>query len=102
MGHESADVLLRKLEACERRERDLGRENARLRKELVAMAKTHKPEPGVERAEGLGIEAAMLHDRSALQPGLICPYSYGTPCFWVWQGAYRATLDARRKGYDNV
>lgn len=33
MAHETAFALLRKLEAAERRERDLGVENARLRRE---------------------------------------------------------------------
>lgn len=37
MARESAEMLLRKLEASERRERDLGLENARLRRENASL-----------------------------------------------------------------
>lgn len=52
------------------------------------MAKTIKPEPGVERACLLGVgECSEAEDVRTLQGKRVNPYSYGTPCYWVWHGA---------------
>lgn len=52
------------------------------------MARTLKPEPGMERAVELGTrgESAAV----TLAGVAINPYSYGTPCYWAWHGANEA------------
>lgn len=57
------------------------------------MARFHKPNPDVDRAIALGIENALLRPQDSTASHTI-PYSYGTPCYWAYKGAYEATLKA--------
>lgn len=57
------------------------------------MAKVHRPQPGIGRAVQLGVENAKLRPVGSTAFHAI-PYSYGTPCYWAYHGAYRATLGA--------
>lgn len=50
------------------------------------MARFHKPNPDVDRAIAMGIkgESPAKHVDGTIGN----PFSYGTPCYWAWIGAY--------------
>ena len=53
------------------------------------MAKVIKPEPGIDAAISRGMN---FEGVPTLKGEVLCPYEYGTPCYWAWTGAYRASL----------
>lgn len=55
------------------------------------MARTIKPEPGIERAIELGVGGPSHPSQVVTVQGEPHnPYSYGTPCYWAWHGANEA------------
>jgi hypothetical protein len=57
------------------------------------VARFHKPNRDVDRAIDLGVEHGENRPHGTLEPH-VNPFSYGTPCYWAYKGAYEATLKA--------
>lgn len=57
------------------------------------MARTCVTPPGIDQAIAKGAAAEGVPN---LQGTVLCPYSFNTPWYWAWTGAYQATHGEKR------